>query len=119
MVCARTHLSCRQGSKVDVRPLLFHSFTVSSPNTPHIIERIIRLARFTMTGEMEFRDVVGEFKILNVEIRVVLGETFEMIDRPLAGNIIGNGDVLNSDIFQDRGENVICIDVATSSLVDD
>jgi len=80
MASSGTHLSRRQGSEVDVRPFLFHGLAVSSPNTSRIIERIVCLAGRAMAGKVEFRDIVGEFKVLNIKIRMVLGETFEMMD---------------------------------------
>ena len=80
MACSGTHLSCRQGGEIDVCPLLFHSLTVSSPNTSRVVERISCMARFLMTRKVEFRDIVGEFKIPHIKVRVILGEMFKMMD---------------------------------------
>ena len=65
-----------------------------------------------MTRKMEFRDVVGEFEVLNIEIGVVLGDALEKINGPLARNIVRDGDVFNRHSFQDRGKDVIRADVA-------
>lgn len=65
-----------------------------------------------MTGKMEFRDVTRDFKVLDVEIGVVPLEAIEEMDRPLAGDIIGNHDMSNAGILQDGSEDVVCIDIA-------
>ena len=53
---------------------------MSSPNTPPIIEREICLTGCTVARKMEFGDIVGELKIIKLEIRVVLAKTFEVVD---------------------------------------
>lgn len=37
---------------------------------------------------MEFWNEIGELQVLNVEIGVIVGNSLEMVDRPLAGDII-------------------------------
>lgn len=69
-----------------------------------------------MARKMELRDIIRESEALHVEIRVVLGEPIEEVDRPLAGYVIRYGDMFNGDGFQDRGEDVIRIDVAGPPL---
>lgn len=95
-------------------PFLFYRFTVGSSNASRVIERILRLAGCAVTRKVKFRDIVGEFKIFHIEVGMVLGETFEVMNRPLAGNVVRDGDTFNSDVLQDRGEDVVCINVARS-----
>lgn len=85
---------------------------MGSPDACCIIERIPRLAGRAMTGEVEFGDIVREFETLKIKIGVVLSKTFEVVDRPLAGDIIRDDNVFDRYVFQDRGENVVRIDVA-------
>ena len=65
-----------------------------------------------MAQKMKFWNIIGKFKILDVKIGVVLIETAEEVGRPLAGNIVGNYDMLDGDIFQDGSEDVVCVYIA-------
>ena len=93
------HLPSRQGCKVDVRPLLFDSFTMSPPNAFREVKGVLRLTQSAMTGKMKFWDQVRELEGVDVEVQVVLGETLKVVDRPFAGNVVGNHDITNGHIF--------------------
>lgn len=65
-----------------------------------------------MAREMEFGDKVRKLEGIEVNVRVVLRETFEVMEGPFAGNVVRNDDVYNSHTFQYRRNNIICVDVS-------
>ena len=102
-------------------PLLLYCLAMCSPDALRIVERILRLTGCTVTRKVEFGDVVEELEVLDVEVGVVLSETLEVINRPLAGDIIRDGNTFNNYAFQDRGKNIVRIGVAKpfwSKMVD-
>ena len=48
--CARSHLSRGEGCKIYIGPFLLHSLSVRSTNTTSIVERVLGLAFFTVSG---------------------------------------------------------------------
>ena len=92
-----------------MRPFLLNSFAMHPPNTLHEVEGILRLTGSTVTGKMEFWDQVGELELINVQVRVVLGETIEMMDQPFTGNVVRNHNIVNGDTLQYRCNDVVHI----------
>lgn len=52
-----------------------------------------------MTREVEFGNEIREVETLDIQIGVVVGNSLEVVYRPLASNIIGYDDILDSDVF--------------------
>ena len=111
MTSTGAHLPSGQSSEIDMRPLLFDGFAVCPPNTFREVEGIVCLTGSTVTRKMEFWDQVGELEVINIQVRVVLGKTFEMMNRPFASNVVRNHDVTNSDVFEYRRNDVVSIKV--------
>lgn len=61
-------------------PLLLNRLSVCSPDTFCEVEGVIRLARSAVTGKVEFRDEVRKPEIVEIEVRVVLGESLGEMD---------------------------------------
>ena len=104
---AGAHLPSGQSCEVDVRPLLLDSFAVCPPNSFCKVEGVVYLAGSAVTGEVEFRNQIGELEVVHVDVWVVLGETFEMVNRPFTRDVIRDHDVANGRTFQHRCNNVI------------
>lgn len=117
MASAWTHLPSRQGGGIHTRPTLLNCFTMSPADTPRIVERIVCLTRCTVTREVEFGDEIRELETLDVEVGVTVGESLEMMYRPLASDIIRYDNVGNSDGFQHGCNNIIRIDVSTCGSI--
>ena len=60
---------------------------------------------------MEFRNEIREMEVLDVEIGVIVGNPFEMVNRPFASNIIRDDDVWDGEAPQHRRNDIIHIDV--------
>ena len=97
-------------------PLLLNSFTMHPPNAFCKVEGICRLTWSAMARKVEFRDQVGEVEVINIKVQVVLGKTFEMIDGPFTGDVIGNNDITNCRVFQHGGDDIICVDIPGQRL---
>ena len=88
MTSTWAHLSCGQSGGVGVCPALLDSLAVGPTNTLCVVERISCLTRFTMGRKMEFWNKVRKLQVLDVKIRVAVGNPLGMVNRPLAGDVI-------------------------------
>jgi hypothetical protein len=52
-----------------------------------------------MAREVEFGNEVGELEMLDTKIGVEAGKSLEVVDRPLASDIIRNDDVVDRKAF--------------------
>lgn len=111
MAGARAHLPGGQGSEVDMRPFLLDGFTVRPSNTFREVEGIICLTGSTVTGKVKFWDQVGELVAVYIQVWMVQGKTFKMVDRPFASNVVRNHDVMNGNTLQNGCNDVVCVDV--------
>lgn len=64
-----------------------------------------------MTGEVKLWDQVGKLEPAEVKVWVVLRKSFEMVDGPLASDVVRNYNIANSDAFQHRRNDIVHVDV--------
>ena len=65
---------------------------------------------------MEFWDEVRKIEVLDAEIGVVVGESFEVVDRPLAGDIVRDNHLADSDPFQHGCHDIIRVNIPIQRL---
>ena len=61
---------------------------MGSANTLRVVEGVIGLTRWTVTRKVELGNEVGDLEAVDVEIGVVLQNPLEVIDGPLASDVI-------------------------------
>ena len=69
-----------------------------------------------MAGEIKFWNVVGEPQVCHVKIRVVVGNSFEMMNQPFAGDIIRDNNITDSEPLQYRCNNVVRVYISVQKL---
>ena len=113
---ARTHLPGRQSGEVDIGPLLLNGFTMGTPHTVCIVEGVLDLAFRAMRSKVELGHEVCKREPGQINVLVGGLETFVEVDGPLAGDVVGNFDVLDLTTFEVLGDNIVSVDVAIMGL---
>jgi hypothetical protein len=65
---------------------------------------------------MELGNEIRDSEAVYIKIGVVLQSPLEMMNGPLARNVIRDGDIGDSDILQHRRDNIICVDITVLRL---
>lgn len=69
-----------------------------------------------MRGQMELGYEVCNGEPRQIDILVESPETFVKVDRPLAGNVIGNFEVTDLTAFEVFGNNIVSVDISIIRL---
>ena len=65
-----------------------------------------------MTGKVEFGNEVRDSEAFYVEIGVMLESPLEVVNGPLASDIVRDDDVRDNNVLQHRRHDVIRVDIA-------
>ena len=66
---------------------------------------------------MEFWNKIGELEVLNIKIGVVLRDLFEVMNRPLARNVIRDNNIADGEPSQYGCDNIICVYVPAQQSI--